>query len=80
MRTLNRGDRVTVDGYRGIAFWVLGPTTSTDEDGDEYDTGEIDVRMVGDDRTFVVDPDDCTPIDDEEFCPDCGQVGCGWGH
>lgn len=62
-----------------------------DEDGNTYeeDTGDgewidgdgsrVFVRMVGDDHKYLVDIDDCTPIDEEEFCSCCGQIGCAWG-
>jgi hypothetical protein len=33
--------------------------------------------MVGDDRVHVVDVDDLTEISDEDYCPGCGQIGCG---
>jgi len=33
--------------------------------------------MVGDDRVHVVDVDDLTEISDEDYCPGCGQTGCG---
>jgi hypothetical protein len=32
--------------------------------------------MVGDDRYFMFDPDDVSPLAREEFCGECGQVGC----
>lgn len=40
------------------------------------ETGEVDVIMVGDDRVWHVDPDDCEPIDEGEYCRTCGQTGC----
>lgn len=33
--------------------------------------------MVGDDREHVIDVDDCIPIDDNDYCHVCGQIGCG---
>lgn len=71
---------VTVDGYGGIAFYVVGVETVPDDDtywtGSEVETGNIMVVMVGDDRRHVVDPNDVTPIGDDEYCPECGQLGC----
>lgn len=32
--------------------------------------------MVGDDRVHLVDPDDLTKIEDDDYCHECGQVGC----
>jgi hypothetical protein len=34
--------------------------------------------MVGDDRKYVFDMDDLTPIESDDFCPDCGSTDCGW--
>jgi hypothetical protein len=40
------------------------------------DTSRAIVVMVGDDRKFTVDMDDLSPIEDEEYCHGCGQIGC----
>jgi len=65
----------------GIAFSVLGWETESDEEtewtGIEERTGNVIVRMIGDDRLFSVDPDDVEPIPDDSFCRDCGQIRCG---
>lgn len=100
--------RYAVDGYRGVAFRVVGVPKvwdpylvfiydddapvddeigepgfwAYDDDGewiDDHRSGQIVVRMVGDDRDFVVDVSDLTPLNDNEFCSCCGQLGCGWG-
>ncbi len=89
MRTLNNYEPAseydapayTVASWgRGIAFAVLGWETEPDEDtewsGYENRTGRLIVRMIGDDRNFSENPDDLTPIREEDFCPECGQVGC----
>lgn len=34
------------------------------------------VVMVGDDKRHTVDKDDCTPIEREDYCGECGQIGC----
>jgi len=34
--------------------------------------------MVGDDHVWIVDIDDLTVIDEDSYCPSCGQIGCGW--
>lgn len=89
--TLTRGDHVVVSGRRGVVFSVDGPHMITEEveypsdtdDGEtiyvyvdeEVDSGLIEAHMIGDDRTFVLDPDDCTLYTDE-VCS-CGQEGCG---
>lgn len=70
-----------VAGYGGVAFYLLGYEKIRDEDyewsGIEYDN-EQNVRavMVGDDRVFIVDVDDLTVLADNEYCRDCGQIGC----
>lgn len=70
-----------VDGSEGIAYYLLGYVTTRDEDY-EWTGYEIEDRtkvravMVGDDHVWEVDVDDLTPIGDNEYCPECGQIGC----
>lgn len=33
--------------------------------------------MVGDDREHLIDVDDLISIEDDDYCPGCGQIGCG---
>lgn len=64
-----------------------------DDEGNEWeeDTGEgewvpgdgsrVVAIMVGDDRPFTFDREDCTRIAEDDYCHECGQVGCrgdGW--
>ena len=74
---------VQIAGHEGIAFNLIGPQTEPDEDtewsGIENPTGMLLAVMVGDDRVWVVDPDDVTFLDDEDYCGGCGQIGCAWG-
>lgn len=42
-------------------------------------TGMVRAVMVGDDRVHIVDPDDLTEIDEDDYCSGCGQIGCGHG-
>jgi hypothetical protein len=71
-----------VDGWPGIAFNVIGPEELPDEDtewsGIGVETGRMLVCMVGDDRTFAVDPEDIWEISDDDYCGGCGQIGCPW--
>jgi hypothetical protein len=46
------------------------------EDDLEFRTGRVLMVMIGDDRKFTFDPEDCTVIDEEAYCPECGQIGC----
>lgn len=77
------GDAVRVDGYDGIAFRVDGFPERSGPDAEwsgEYwwHPGQRTCHMVGDDREFTFDVDDLTPLDEDEFCSGCGQIGCGW--
>lgn len=75
-----------VEGWgEGIAWRCLGPVMERDEDF-EWSGIEtpheslVRMVMVGDDRVFEVDRDDLSPLDADDYCSECGQVGCGWGH
>jgi len=74
-------DAYTVSGYRGIAWYVRGWETQADEDtewtGESPRTGRVVATMVGDDRQFTFDPDELTPLAREDYCGECGQIGCG---
>lgn len=73
-------DGYRVDGWKGIAWAVLGWETQPDEDtewtGIEQRTGKVVCVMIGDDRRFVFDKDELTPLDPESYCRSCGQIGC----
>jgi hypothetical protein len=73
-------DAYAVEGWSGIAWRVLGWETEPDEDtewsGCENRTGKIVCRMVGDDRDFVFEPEEVSPLNEEDYCGGCGQVGC----
>jgi hypothetical protein len=77
------GSAVRVAGSEGIAFRVDGMPTRRLAD---YDWSGIElvnpsqrrVHMIGDDREWVVDVDDLTPLDDDDYCGTCGQIGCSW--
>lgn len=66
--------------YPGIGFWVLGwetqPTEDTEWSGLEERTGRVLAVMIGDDYRHSVDPEDLEPIEREEYCGSCGQMGC----
>jgi hypothetical protein len=83
-----------VDGHDGIAWRATSHVEESvlvhdyyeDDDGsasyaeyeDVVNTSMVNAHMVGDDRNFVFDVDDLTPLEDDEYCGSCGQVGCGW--
>lgn len=79
-----------VNHMPGIAFYFRGMQTETrtewycedgEEDGywdeEEVETGMAEMVMVGDDHIHIVDPDDIEELPEDEFCRDCGQIGCG---
>jgi hypothetical protein len=60
-----------------------------DEDGNEIEVesdegewiedtecGEVLAVMVGDDKRHRIDIDDLIPLDDLDYCLECGQIGC----
>jgi hypothetical protein len=51
--------------YPGVAFYV---------DADYGD--ELVTHMVGDDRVFILQHDEVTVVNDDEYCHTCGQIGC----
>jgi len=69
-----------VEKYVGVAWYVLGWETEPDEDtewtGIENRTGRVVMIMVGDDRRFVFELDEVTALAREEYCSECGQIGC----
>ena len=70
----------SVQGYRGVAWYVYGwetePTEDTEWDVIEERTGRVVAVMIGDDRRHTFDPDELTPLEREGYCGVCGQVGC----
>jgi hypothetical protein len=75
-------DAYTVKGDRNAVAWhVLGWETAADEDtewtGIEERTGRIVCVMIGDDAHHVYDLDDVVPLAREDYCGECGQIGCG---
>lgn len=60
-------ERGAFDDGGGIALRVVAVNRRT---------GRWQVRMVGDDYRWWVDPEDLTEISRGEFCGICGQLGC----
>jgi len=69
-----------VKGYRGIAFsvfgWEIEPDSDTEWTGIETRTGNVIAVMVGDDRQFSIEPEDLSPLEENDYCFECGQIGC----
>lgn len=64
---------VKVKGHEGIAFYAA---TTCIEEG--HDSDCMVVMMVGDDYEWHVNEEDIEGLKEDEFCPSCGQIGCGW--
>lgn len=70
-----------VEGYGGVAWHAWNYEMVRDEDfewsGIATENPErVVCVMVGDDRKFTFDVEDLTPLEDDEYCPECGQIGC----
>ena len=72
--------RIPASGI-AVAWHVLGWQTEPDEDthwsGCENRTGQLVCRMVGDDAHHLYEPEDIEKMEREEYCGECGQIGCG---
>lgn len=75
-----------IEGWSdGIAWRLLGYEWIRDEDyewsGIEYENRDrVRAVMIGDDRVFTFDVEDVVEIDEDSYCPGCGQIGCGAYH
>jgi len=67
-------DAYKVKGHGGVAWYVLGWETEPGET--EWGTGRVVAIMIGDDHRWVFDEDELIPIEREEYCGVCGQLGC----
>jgi hypothetical protein len=69
-----------VSGCGAIAWRVLGWETVPDDDtewtGIEQRTGKLVAHMVGDDVHFRFDPAELVKLNREDYCGECGQIGC----
>jgi hypothetical protein len=63
-----RGAKVTVEGYRGVAWWV--------DHIQPEDNSRVACVMVGDDRRFTFERSELAALAREDYCGECGQIGC----
>ena len=63
------------EGPHGAETWVEDPFDGEWVDGDG---ARVRVVMVGD-HEWTVDAGDCTPLSEDDYCSECGQVGMLWG-
>ena len=76
----------SIYGYPQI--WDAYTALCVDEDGNEYEedtddgewiddtSGDVLVVMIGDDAKHRVSIDDLIPLDELDYCTECGQIGC----
>lgn len=73
-------EAVRIEGHRGVAWTVHGWHTEPDRDtewtGIEQRTGQLVCVMVGDDAQWLFEPNDVNPLAREDYCGECGQIGC----
>ncbi len=68
---LERGQTVSWAITQGkVAAWIVE---------DQSEVQQVKIRMVGDDRDFLVDRSEVEVIEEDAFCGGCGQIGCGHG-
>jgi len=61
----------------GVAWHILGWELVPDWETGEYErTGWIIAVMVGDDYPYKFEPGELVPLQEGEYCPECGQIGC----
>jgi len=69
-----------VRGQAGVAWRVFGREIETFDNGEGFpdwrETERLVCVMVGDDHREAFEPDDVTPLDEDAYCHECGQVGC----
>lgn len=81
MVTLDANKRYMIEGEVKVAWYCIGYVEVKDEDFEwtgiiTYDESRVVCVMVGDDREFNFDIEDLIPIADEDYCSECGQIGC----
>lgn len=80
---INFDGRFSVSWCKGVAFFLLGwhAEEKLDEESGEVELercdGQVVGVMVGDDRRHIIEVADLTEIKEGEYCPSCGQIGCG---
>lgn len=62
---LDRDARYSVDGFGAAVYVTDQPTADS-----------VTVVMVGDDSPHTVDRDQLTLIGEDDYCAECGQIGC----
>ena len=68
--TIHKGDAVKHERFNGIALRVSAVFPRSQE---------ARVYMVGDDQYYRLPLDELAPLDEDQYCGGCGQIGCSWG-
>jgi len=73
--------RYRVHGYGAVAFYLLGYETTRDEDYEwtgieDENRDRVRAVMVGDDYVWMIDVEDLAVLDEDDYCHECGQIGC----
>lgn len=74
-----------VEGYEGVAWLLIcHPRYIVDDDdncnfGAFANTERVVAHMIGDNREFEFEIDEITPISEDEYCSQCGQMRCNHG-
>ncbi len=63
-----------------VLGWELEPDDDTEWTGIYQRSGQVLAIMVGDDSVHKFDVEDLHPLDVEQFCGSCGQIGCSHGR
>lgn len=82
---LDLDGKYMINNWEGIAWRLLGYVEVLDEDYEwsgitNVDESHVNAVMIGDDRVFTFEVGDLILIDEEDFCPECGQIGCQAGR
>lgn len=73
------------EGYEPETYYEETGYYTPDEDPANYlvnepeqveDRSRVVAHMIGDDRDFTFDIDDLEPIARDDYCGECGQIGC----
>lgn len=62
------------DNYEDGGYWL----EPHEDAAERVETGNLIVVMVGDDYEWSAEPGDLAPLEDDDYCAGCGQIGCGW--
>ena len=81
---IERGTAVTCKRFPGVACRFVKHEQEWDDVLEEWVDNPLStmcyIRMVGDDHKWLVTLDSLRVISEEDFCGECGQLGCMHGR